>query len=135
MIEAIPGADVSYDDSLVDYTSNLSAPFAGLSGLSETEKERLVREAQEIVAGKRESFTYNQTEVDAAEYRASLTGAIASSIFAALAVPSLLTPRGGLPPTTHIVAAAVAGWFLGYQYPVVTTSVSGGLLLWQAFDL
>jgi len=123
MLDALPWAeDITDANSLVNYTSNLS-------GLSETDKERIVREAQEIIAGKRESFTS-----DAPAEPASVVGAIATGIFTAFALPEYFTPRGGLIPPSHTLLAGIVGAILGYYFPLPATAISGALMVKHAYS-
>lgn len=128
MIDALPWAeDITRTDDLVNYTSNLS-------GLSETDKERIVREAREIVTGAREGFTPDSGDLSDAENKSQIIGAIATGIFAAFSVPEFFTPRGGMVPPSHTLIAGILGAVVGYYYPLPATALSGALMVNHAYS-
>lgn len=116
------GESVMPSDNLVNYASNLA-------GLSETAKERIVREAQEIIAGKRAGFTPDAPEEISDGER--LIGAIASAVFTAFTIPEMFNPRGALIPPLHTLLAGLVGGFLGYRYPIPVTTAGAILLVKQ----
>lgn len=119
------------DDSLVNWTSNLAAAMPAAPA-GETAAQRIVREAQEIVAGKRAGFSDDGTDnADAPSGR--LIGAIACSVLGATVLPEYFLRPNEPPGNMHVVLAGILGGVLGYYFPLPTTVVYSGLLVKQSF--